>query len=70
MQSVSAQALGRPFSVVITVGREAREGHGAPAITASISQVSRGTFVMFLHPCAVTYCNGTYIVSMEMKNFW
>jgi hypothetical protein len=63
MKSASAQALGRPFSVVVTVGREAREGHGAPAITASISQVSRGTFVMFLHPCAVTYCSSSILLA-------
>jgi len=29
-------------------------GQGPPAITASISHVSRGTFVMFLQPLAVT----------------
>lgn len=28
--------------------------HGPPAMTASISHVSRGTFVMFLQPLAVT----------------
>lgn len=31
-------------------------GHEAPAITASISHVSRGHFVMFLQPLAVTSC--------------
>lgn len=31
-------------------------GHGDPAITASISHVSRGQLVMFLQPLAVTSC--------------
>lgn len=30
------------------------QGHGAPAIMASISDISRGTLVMFLLPLAVT----------------
>jgi hypothetical protein len=31
-------------------------GHGAPAITASISDISRGHFVIFWQPLAVTCC--------------
>jgi hypothetical protein len=49
------EALERPFCFAVEL--EAGKGHGAPAITASISHVSRGQFVRFLHPCAVTYCS-------------
>ena len=40
-----------PFSEWI---EDLSSGHGDPAITASISHVSRGTFVMFLQPLEVT----------------
>lgn len=39
----------QPFSV-----EALSSGQGAPAITDSISDISRGTFVMFLQPVSVT----------------
>lgn len=56
------------FSGAATMELEAGKGHGAPAITASISQVSRGQFVRFRHPWAVTYCKeGKTIVSVQKE---
>jgi len=48
----SYNALDVPFllSAAAAMELEAGRGHGAPAITASISQVSRGQFVRFRQP--------------------